>query len=132
MDCRVKITDEKKNFIKSLNPKCPYHIILTEDCFLLLEKIDDKSGKIAFWSSLFAINDLQLNKCNKLTSINFYDDENNADYQLKLKIDNILLFRDIFVIFSQLLKANSLMLGKSSGITSSVISLLELSYKCFA
>lgn len=97
MDCRVQITDEKKNFIKSLNPKCPYHIILTEDCFLLLEKIDDKSGKIAFWSSLFAINDLQLNKCNKLTSINFYDDENNADYQLKLKIDNILLFRDILV-----------------------------------
>lgn len=62
-----------------------------------MEKIDDKSGKIAFWSSLFAINDLQLNKCNKLTSINFYDDENNADYQLKLKIDNILLFRDILV-----------------------------------
>jgi hypothetical protein len=91
------MTDEKKKFIKSLNQKIPYHIILTEDCFLLLEKVDDKSGKIAFWSSLFAINDLQLSKCKKLTSINFYDDENNSDFQIKLKIDNILLFRDILV-----------------------------------
>ncbi len=91
------MTDEKKNFIKSLSQKYPYHIILTEDCFLLLEKVDDKSGKIAFWSSLFAINDVQLSKAKKLTSINFYDDENNAVFQLKLKIDNILLFRDILV-----------------------------------
>ena len=74
-----------------------YQIILTEDCFLLLEKIEDGNGKIAFWSSLFAINDLQLNKANKKVSINFYDDENNVDFQLNLKIANILLFRDLLV-----------------------------------
>ena len=38
-----------------------------------------------------------MNKCNKITSINFYDEETNNEYQLKLKIDNILLFRDSLV-----------------------------------
>jgi hypothetical protein len=89
--------DEKKNIIKSLSMESDYEIILTEDCFLLLEKIEDGKGKIAFWSSLFAINDLQLNKANKKVSINFYDDENNVDFQLNLKIANILLFRDLLV-----------------------------------
>ena len=74
-----------------------YQIILTEDCFLLFEKLDTGNGTIVFWSSLFAITDLQLNKCNKVTSINFYDEETNSEFQLKLKIDNILLFRDILV-----------------------------------
>lgn len=97
MDCNIETPDEKKNIIKSLSMDSDYQIILTEDCFLLLEKIEDGNGKIAFWSSLFAINDLQLNKANKKVSINFYDDENNADFQLNLKIANILLFRDLLV-----------------------------------
>lgn len=63
----------------------------------MLEKLDSGNGKIAFWSSLFAITDLQLNKCNKITSINFYDEESNSEYQIKLKVDNILLFRDSLV-----------------------------------
>ena len=97
MDCNIETPDEKKNIIKSLSMDSDYQIILTEDCFLLLEKIEDGNGKIAFWSSLFAINDLQLNKANKKVSINFYDDENNVDFQLNLKIANILLFRDLLV-----------------------------------
>lgn len=97
MDCNIEMPDEKKNIIKSLSMESDYEIILTEDCFLLLEKIEDGKGKIAFWSSLFAINDLQLNKANKKVSINFYDDENNVDFQLNLKIANILLFRDLLV-----------------------------------
>ena len=97
MDCVIEENDNKKLFIKSLKPKVNYQLILTEDCFLLFEKINNGNGKIAFWSSLFAITDLQLNKCNKITSINFYDEETNTEYQLKLKIDNILLFRDSLV-----------------------------------
>ena len=54
-------------------------------------------GKIAFWSSLFAITYLQLNKLNKLISLYFYDEEKNSEYQLKLKLENILLFRDSLV-----------------------------------
>ena len=89
--------DNKEKFIKSLNLKFNYILILTEDSFLLLEKLDSGIGKIVFWSSLFAITDLQLNKSKKITTINFFDDENNAEYQLKLRIDNILLFRDSLV-----------------------------------
>ena len=63
--------DKKKKFIKSLNTQANYELILTEDCFLLLEKVNEREGKIAFWSSLFAITDLQLNKSKKITTINF-------------------------------------------------------------
>ena len=97
MDCTVEENDKKDLFIKSLNREANYQLVLTEDCFLLMEKLDSGNGKIVFWSSLFAITDLQLNKCNKITSINFYDEETNNEYQLKLKVDNILLFRDSLV-----------------------------------
>ena len=89
--------DNKNLFIKSLNQRADYELILTEDCFLLLEKLDSGNGKIVFWSSLFAITDLQLNKLNKITSLNFYDEDSNSEFQLKLKVDNILLFRDSLV-----------------------------------
>ena len=86
MDCTVEENDNKNLLIKSLNLRADYELILTEDCFLLLEKLDSGNGKIVFWSSLFAI-----------TSLNFYDEETNSEYQLKLKVDNILLFRDSLV-----------------------------------
>ena len=54
-------------------------------------------GKIAFWSTLFALTYLQLNKLSKLISLYFYDEEKNSEYQLKLKLENILLFRDSLV-----------------------------------
>ena len=59
--------DNKYLFIKSLNTRSNYELILTEDCFLLLEKLETGNGKIVFWSSLFAITDLQLNKIYILT-----------------------------------------------------------------
>ena len=90
-------TDDKNQFIKSLNVKADYELILTEDCLLLLEIKEKGIGKIAFWSTLFAITYLQLNKLNKLISLYFYDEEKNVEYQLKLKLDGILLFRDSLV-----------------------------------
>ena len=89
--------DKKNMLIKSLNTQSNYELILTEDCFLLFEKLDSGNGKIVFWSSLFSITDLQLNKSKKITTINFYDEETNNEFQLKLKIDFILLFRDSLV-----------------------------------
>ena len=89
--------DKKNMLIKSLSVNSNYELILTEDCFLLLEKLDSGNGKIVFWSSLFAITDLQLNKLKKITTINYYDEETNNEYQIKLKVDNILLFRDSLV-----------------------------------
>jgi hypothetical protein len=99
LDCTVEENDNKNLFIKSLSTAENYVLILTEDCFLLLEKMKTNpgNGKIVFWSSLFAITDLQLNKLNKIVSINFYDEETNSEYQLKIKVDNILLFRDLLV-----------------------------------
>ena len=38
-----------------------------------------------------------MNKLNKLISLYFYDEEKNSEYQLKLKLENILLFRDSLV-----------------------------------
>ena len=89
--------DKKNMLIKSLNTQSNYELILTEDCFLLFEKLDSGNGKIVFWSSLFAITNLQLNKLKKITTINFYDEETNNEFQIKLKVDNILLFRDSLV-----------------------------------
>ena len=97
MDCTVEENDKKNMLIKSLSVNSNYELILTEDCFLLLEKLDSGNGKIVFWSSLFAITDLQLNKLKKITTINYYDEETNNEYQIKLKVDNILLFRDSLV-----------------------------------
>ena len=99
LDCTVEENDNKNLFIKSLSTAENYVLILTEDCFLLLEKMKTNpgNGKVVFWSSLFAITDLQLNKLNKIVSINFYDEETNLEYQLKIKVDNILLFRDLLV-----------------------------------
>ena len=91
-DCNVENNDNK--YIKSLNLKANHELILTEECFKKKKKMDSGNGKIVFWSSLFAITDLQLNKLKKMTTINFYDDELNSEYQLKLKIDNILLYKE--------------------------------------
>ena len=97
LNCTVEETNDKNQFIKSLNIKADYELILTEDCLLLLEIKEKGIGKIAFWSTLFAITYLQLNKLNKLISLYFYDEEKNVEYQLKLKLDGILLFRDSLV-----------------------------------
>ena len=97
MDCTVEENDKKNMLIKSLSVNSNYELILTEDCFLLLEKLDSGNGKIVFWSSLLAITDLQLNKLKKITTINYYDEETHNEYQIKLKVDNILLFRDSLV-----------------------------------
>ena len=88
---------DKNQSIKSLSAKENYELILTEDCLLLLEEQEKGMGKIAFWSSLFAITYLQLNKLSKLISLYFYDEEKDSEYQLKLKLENILLFRDSLV-----------------------------------
>jgi len=76
-----------------------YTIILSDDCFILFENFeyDPNFGKIIFWSTLFSITDIQINKEKKIIKINFYMDEKNIDKTLKLKIENILFFREIIV-----------------------------------
>lgn len=107
---------QKNLFIRSLSTNAYYKLILTEECFLLLEKLDNDNGKTVFWSSLLAITNLRLDKLQKVTSINFYDQELDSEYQIKLYVHNILLFRDSLVEKMRALKvkveSNKIMKGK--------------------
>lgn len=64
---------------------------------ILFENLDGNIGKIEFWSTLYALTDVQINKMTKIASMCFYNDETNQDKKLKLKIDNILFFREALV-----------------------------------
>ena len=57
----------------------------------------NNQAKIVFWCNVLSITDLQINKSQKVATINFYEDVENQDYRLKLIIDNIILFRDTLV-----------------------------------
>lgn len=72
---------------------------MSEDAFVLFENFENNpnTGKINFWSTLYALTDLQVNKMQKLASISFYNDETFQEKQIKLKIDNILFFREALV-----------------------------------
>ena len=89
--------ENSKENLKRFNIKHNYTLILSSDCLILFDVKDTGNGIIVFWSSLFAITELQLNKLQKLVSIKFYDDETNNDLELNLIIDNILFFRDTLV-----------------------------------
>jgi hypothetical protein len=82
-----------------INEDSDYVLILSDDALVLFENFENNSnsGKVVFWSSLYALTDLQVNKMQKIASINFYNDENLQERQLKLKIDNILFFREALV-----------------------------------
>lgn len=54
-------------------------------------------GKIEFWATLYSLVDLQVNKVTKVASMNFFNDENNSEKKLNLKIENILFFREALV-----------------------------------
>jgi hypothetical protein len=76
-----------------------YTLIITDDCLILFEQYDNtpSHGKIVFWSTLYSITDLQVNKVQKVASINFYNDDKITEKHLKLKIDNILFFREALI-----------------------------------
>lgn len=51
-------------------------------------------GKLIFWSTLYSIIDAQVNKLQKFIMLRLFNDENNQEISLKIKIDNILFFRE--------------------------------------
>jgi hypothetical protein len=81
-------------------------LILSDDALILFEVFENNtnSGKVVFWSTLYGITDLQVNKMQKIASISFYNDENFQEKQLKFKIDNILFFREALVKRMSILK----------------------------
>lgn len=93
----VKENDKKNLFFKRLRENAYYKLILTEEYFLLLVNLDNDIGKIVFWNSLLVITNLRLDIFKKVISINLYDQEIDSEYQIKLYVHNILLFRDSLV-----------------------------------
>ena len=81
---------------------------------------DDKKvplfyGKIVFWSSLFAITDIQINKERKAIRIHFYS--NDQQEQMRLVLDNVLYFKETLIKKMSNLKTeieiNKLIKGKT-------------------
>jgi hypothetical protein len=71
-------------------------MILNDDSLLLFEALEyeKKLHKLNFWSTLLSIIDLQINKNEKIIIIRFFDNSKNSDLEIKIKIENILLFRE--------------------------------------
>ena len=105
--CQIDPNDNYKENLQRFNIHSDYMLILSGDCLILFDVKETGTGVIVFWSSLFAITDLQLNKVQKVVSINFYDDETNSEFHLKLIVENILFFRDTLVKKMRVLKVKA-------------------------
>ena len=81
------------------SPEGGYTLILTDDCLILFENFENNPtiGKIIFWSTLYAITDVQINKNTRNVKINFYSDDRLTDKELRLVFANVLFFRDALV-----------------------------------
>ncbi len=93
--CKI---DNSSNNCLFYGDNSDFSLILSDDAFLLFknfenEKKELKFGKIVFWSTIFAINDMQINKEKKVVRINFFSN-NQDEERLKLKIENILFFKE--------------------------------------
>ena len=96
IDNNVNNTD--KNISLFYGDKGDFSLIISDDVFLLFknfenEKKELKFGKIVFWSSIFAINDMQINKERKAVRINFFSNDKSEE-RLRLIIENILFFKE--------------------------------------
>lgn len=89
-----------------LNSDKIHLIVLSDDCFVLLEVLTEQKnfGKVVFWSSLFAINDMKINKTSRSVCLNFFNEDGNKSTFLRLKIANMLYFREAIVKKIQNLK----------------------------
>ena len=96
IDNNVNNTD--KNISLFYGDKGDFSLIISDDVFLLFknfenEKKELKFGKIVFWSSIFAINDMQINKERKAVRINFFSNDKREE-RLRLIIENVLFFKE--------------------------------------
>lgn len=74
-----------------------YSLILSGDALIIFDKMETGNGKIIFWGSLYSITNLQINKMKKIVNLSFYDNDTTNEYDLQLKVENILFFRDTLV-----------------------------------
>ena len=84
-----------------------YSMILSGDALIIFDKMETGNGKIIFWGSLYSITNLQINKMKKIVNLSFYDNDTTNEYDLQLKVENILFFRDTLVKKMSSLKVKS-------------------------
>lgn len=75
----------------------PKTLILSDDALILFENHEGNIGKIEFWSTLYALSDVQINKIKKFASMTFYSDDTDTEKKIKIKTENILFFREALV-----------------------------------
>ena len=97
-----KIDNNVNNTDKSISlfygDNSDFSLVISDDVFLLFknfenEKKELKFGKIVFWSTIFAINDMQINKERKAVRINFFSNDKSEE-RLRLIIGNVLFFKE--------------------------------------
>ena len=95
IDNNINSTD--KNISLFYGDNSDFTLIISDDAFLLFQNFDNekkelKFGKIVFWSTIFAINDMQINKERKAVRINFFSNDKKEE-RLKLIIENVLFLK---------------------------------------
>ena len=98
--CKIdnNINNSDKNVSLFYCDTSDFSLIISDDAFLLFknfenEKKELKFGKIVFWSTIFAINDMQINKERKAVRINFFSNDKSEE-RLRLVIENVLFFKE--------------------------------------
>ena len=98
--CKIdnNVNNIDKNISLFYGDKGDFSLIISDDVFLLFknfenEKKELKFGKIVFWSTIFAINDIQINKERKAVRINFFSNDKSEE-RLRLIIENVLFFKE--------------------------------------
>ena len=105
--CKIdynKNLDKKPLFYNDVHD---FILVLSDDCLVLFKQFETNKnlGKVVFWASLFSVTDMQINKDLKVVRINFYSDEKEQQ-QLRLKMFNVLFFRETLVKKMSNLKVN--------------------------
>ena len=119
--CKIDYVKDNKMPSLFFGDTGDFTLIISDDCFILIkhfqnEKKDEQIfGKIVFWSSLFAITDLQINKERKVVRIHFFSNDKQEE-QLRLIIENILFFKETLIKkmsnLKTLVEINRLIRGK--------------------
>ena len=81
--------------------KSNFLLIVSDDCLILFKQLEPDGdinyyGKIVFWTLLFSITDLQINKDKKVVRINFYDNDRDSEV-LRLKFSNVLYLKETLI-----------------------------------
>ena len=93
---------------QDINSENMHLIVLSDDCFVILEiQPENKNfGRVVFWSTLFALSDLQINKDNRAVCLNFYNQDGSSSTYIRLIIANVLFFKEALIKRMSNLKIN--------------------------